>query len=136
MIMDITGTDSLLWARCPIYLKKDGFFAMAGAISATHVNVAPGIIGSLAFMARDIRQVASWQMNMMWPVALGGVPRKSFFHSGTPTAKRLELVRQLVEDRKMKGVIDSVWEMDDALKVRANLEHLIYGILRPHQHTC
>lgn len=118
MIMDITGTAPLLWPKCPDYLKLDGYFAFAGAMSATHTGVPPGVIGSLAFVARIITQVLGWQMAAILPVALGGVPRKSFFHSGTPTARNLEIARQLVEEGKMRGVVDSVWGMDDAMKVR------------------
>lgn len=115
--MDITSTDPLLWLKSPAYLKPDGYFAFAGAMSITHASLTPGALGLLSFVANVVRQVASWQMSMIWPVVLGGVPRKCFFHSGSPNARNLELVRQLVEEGKMKGVVDSMWSMEDGLKV-------------------
>jgi len=89
-------------------------------MSATHAQITPGILGSLAFVAKVLRQVSSWGLNMIWPVALGGVPRKCFFLSGSPTARNLELVRGLVERGVITGVVDSVWGMEDGLKVSDN----------------
>lgn len=48
---------------------------------------------------------------------LGGVPRRSFFHSGNINFRNLSLVRDLVEDETLKGVVDSVWDMEDVLEV-------------------
>lgn len=63
-------------------------------------------------------------MNSIWPVLLGGVPRRGRFHSGKIDERTLKLVGQLVESGSLKGVTDSVWPMEDALKVCSLLRSL------------
>ena len=63
-------------------------------------------------------------INRIWPVALGGVPRRGLFHSGKIDTRTMRIVEHLVQEGEVKGVVDSVWKMDDALKVRTLLSML------------
>ncbi|KAK5942963.1 zinc ion binding [Knufia obscura] len=126
-IMDITGTDRHLYPKSPAYLHQNGTFAFAGAMSATHADVPAGLFGFLVFLAGFLGHLAGWGFNMVWPVVLGSVPRKCFFHSGFPNGRDMELTRQLVAEGKVRGSVDSVWRMDDGVKA---FEYLATGKVR------
>lgn len=116
-IIDISGSDPVLYQHSPAYLKPTGPFAFAGNMSRTHANPNLGIFGVLGWFVRLVSLVLMWNLYSIWPVMLGGVPRRSFFFSGQPNARNLSIVRQLVEDGILRGVVDSVWDMEDVLKV-------------------
>lgn len=126
-IIDIAGSDGLLYPRSPSYLRSDGVFAFAGTMKHTHANPGSSIFGALSWVYATATQVLSWAASSKWPVILGGVPRRSFFHSGKPNPRNLELTRQLVENQILKGVVDSNWPMKDALKA---FEHVQNGKIR------
>lgn len=56
-------------------------------------------------------------VNILWPQYLGGTPRWYKMVSGTPNQSSLSAVKKLAEDGTWSPVIDSEWEMEDALKV-------------------
>lgn len=56
-------------------------------------------------------------LGMYLPTWLGGVPRRYVFHSTQPEAERRDRVLQLVKDRKLKPIIDKIYDMEDAIKV-------------------
>lgn len=70
-------------------------------------------------------------MNLLWPRYLGGTPRWYKMVSGTPNQSSLSAVKKLSEDGTWSPVIDSEWEMEDALKVCQCFSHplpLISGV--------
>lgn len=115
-IVDIVGTDYQLFKASPSYLKPDGVFIFSGAMSATHADSGEGILDAMRWIVRLISTALARQMDSYWPTQLGGVPRQCFFQSATPTATNLELLRELIAEGHVKATVDSVWEMDDALK--------------------
>lgn len=126
-IIDIVGSDDLLYPRSPSYLQQDGVFAFAGSMRNTHANPGSSVFGALSWVCSTATQVLSWALHSKWPVVLGGVPRRSFFHSGKPNPRNLELTRQLIEGQVLKGIVDSIWPMEDALKA---FEHVQNGKIR------
>lgn len=89
-------------------------------MSKTHRIPDPGLLGTLIWLFNIIGLVLEWLMQGIRPVVFGGVPRRSFFHSGSIDFRNLSLVQQLVADGKLKGVVDSVWDMEDAVKVSSD----------------
>jgi len=74
--------------------------------------------------------VITWQVvTIMWPVMLGGVPRRSLFHSGSPSKRNLEVVRALAKSGELRGVVDSVWGFDDAVKVCSVYSELLESLI-------
>lgn len=116
-IIDITGSDPLLYQQSPAYLTSEGCLAFAGNMSRTHSKPGSGPLGALLWILGLITLVLTWQLDSVRPVVLGGVPRRSFFFSEQPNARNLGLVRQLVEDGTLKGVVDSVWDMEKVIEV-------------------
>jgi Zinc-binding dehydrogenase len=91
----------MLYDNSPAYLKPGGPFI--------NVGVMEGAVTSLWATAK----------NYFWPQFLGGTPRKYMFQQTNPTQERLKYLVQLVEDGKLKVIIDQVYDMQDGLKVRA-----------------
>lgn len=86
-------------------------------MTRTHASPNISIFGALTWIFGIITLVLTWRIYSVRPVFLGGVPRRCFFFSGQPDARNLSLVRQLVEDGKIRGTVDSVWDMEDVIKV-------------------
>ena len=107
IIIDIAGSDEYLCTKSSSYLKPDGTFVFGGKIKATH--------GSKSFFSIARFAFSAWWQGTM-PVILGGSPRRCLFHSGNLTKKALESVADMVENQKLKGLVDSVWEMESAVK--------------------
>lgn len=65
--------------------------------------------------------VIRWQLGIMVAknraLMLGGVPRKCMFYSGKIGREGLENLVALIEEGRMKPVVDSAYEMDEVLKV-------------------
>lgn len=118
VIIDIAGSDPLLYAECPAYLQKDGTFAFAGNMPVTSSSSERNSLAGLLFVYQAISWLLWIGINSIWPVALGGVPRRGLFHSGKIDTRTMRLVGRLVQEGEIKGVVDSVWKMEDALKVR------------------
>lgn len=57
------------------------------------------------------------QLRMHWPTFLGGVPRKLLFHSGEVVQDSMKKLPGLIENGQLLGLVDSEWEMEDAIKV-------------------
>ncbi|CAO3670198.1 unnamed protein product [Umbelopsis vinacea] len=53
--------------------------------------------------------------NNFQPRWLGGTQTKYKFISATPTLKSLERLRKLIAEGKLRGPVDSVWSMDQAI---------------------
>lgn len=59
--------------------------------------------------------------NPLLPVWLGGVPRKYESVVGLVNEESMQELGRLVEDGKLRGVVDEVWEMEDVKKAYAVL---------------
>jgi hypothetical protein len=55
--------------------------------------------------------------NSLWPRILGGVPREYIYVQGFADLQRMERLRQLVEEGKLRVAVDSCWEMENVLRV-------------------
>ncbi|EEQ88330.1 zinc alcohol dehydrogenase [Blastomyces dermatitidis ER-3] len=53
---------------------------------------------------------------MVLPSFLGGGPGGFSFVTTGPSKMRIEKVRRMVEEGKLRAIVDSVWEMDDVMK--------------------
>lgn len=75
-----------------------------------------------------ILSIVLWVLSIMIqsrrPTWLGGVPRKCVFHSGRPKTESLNEMVALVEKGRLRGVTDSVYEMEDVIKVSKFWLHL------------
>jgi hypothetical protein len=70
--------------------------------------------------------VLSFQLKARWPLRLGGTPRKGVFYSANIDQESLQKVADLVEAGKLKGLVDSEWAMEDAVKVRRILDAIAF----------
>ena len=106
-IIDVVGTELELYDKCPAFLKKEGVFIWCGKIDATHGGELFGFITALLQI----------QLKAIWPLWLGGIPRKGIFYSAHLDQASMQRVADLAEEGKLIGLTDSVWEMEDVLKV-------------------
>jgi hypothetical protein len=58
--------------------------------------------------------------NSLYPRILGGVPRKYVFQQTNPIPETMTYLTALVEEGKLKVIVDQVFEMEDALQVRGS----------------
>jgi NADPH:quinone reductase-like Zn-dependent oxidoreductase len=98
-ILDTIGVQAL-YENSPAYLEPGGQFVNVGAMEGV-----PKFLWSNA-------------KNNFWPKILGGTPRKYMFQQTNPTVERLQYLVKLVAEGKLRVIIDQVFMMDDALKVR------------------
>ena len=104
-IIDAYGIQDL-YSHCADYLSPGKPFVTVGV--AFEEYTVSGMLYAAFLMLK----------NRLWPSVLGGVPRE---YANVTVIANLELVeklRQLVEEGKIKVVVDSCWDMEDALKVR------------------
>ena len=106
-IIDTVGSQDL-YTHSPAYLHEGKPF----------LNLGSGFTAEISL--RDVLYMA-WSMtsNYLWPRLLWGTPREYIFFGAKPDGVTLERLRQYVDEGKLKGVTDSVWDMEDALKVRS-----------------
>jgi NADPH:quinone reductase-like Zn-dependent oxidoreductase len=104
-IIDNVGVQSL-YTHSPAYLKEGKSLLNAGVLPYT----GSGIWGAMSLI-RDLLA------NYFWPRFLGGTDRKYELLATDLVPGLLEKVRVVVASGAVKGVVDSVWEMEDALKV-------------------
>jgi reticulon-4-interacting protein 1, mitochondrial len=103
-IIDCVGIQAL-FAHSPAYLAPKGKFVNLGAMD-TELSV---------------RGLFQWVGLSMWnrfcPRIFGGVPRDYEFYSARVNVPSLERLRKMVQDGKLRQVIDSIWEFEDVPKV-------------------
>lgn len=107
-IIDISGSDPVLFDKSPAYLKPGGTFILAGNMNLTH-STGVGILGVLSF-------VLNTRLKTSWPLFLGGTPRRGLMFSGNVNQVGMRKVAKLVEDGKLRPLVDSEWAMEDAVK--------------------
>lgn len=105
-IFEVAG-DTTLHQKCSRFTKTDAFFVSLGALT---VGKDPSWFGLLRFAILG-------KLERFRPRVLGGVPRKHCMLNATPGEGRLQKVVRLVEDGKLKVVLDGVWDMEDAKQV-------------------
>lgn len=109
-VLDTVGIQPL-YTSSPAYLKPSGIFINLGGMNAT--LKLSSVLALLWLM----------MLNTLYPSFLpNGVPRKFAFLSGKPTQKDSEAVKRLVEAGKLTVPLDSVWEMEDALKAYERIQ--------------
>ncbi|KAK0220344.1 hypothetical protein IW262DRAFT_1556237 [Armillaria fumosa] len=91
--------DPSLFTYSPAYLALGGTFVSCGAIQGVH----------------PFSLVLKTALAMFWPSWLGGVPRSYRTVRLAHDASVLEALRQLLEEGKIKPVVDSVYEFKDML---------------------
>jgi NADPH:quinone reductase-like Zn-dependent oxidoreductase len=89
----------MLYDNSPAYLKPDGPFINVGGMEG---------IGAALW---------SGAKNTFWPQFLGGTPREYIFQQTNPEQNRLKYLIRLVEEEKLKVIIDQVFNMEDAIQV-------------------
>ena len=104
-IIDTVGVQPL-YTHSPAYLKADGLFLNIGSGFGKDTSV-----GSLLSVMWSMTQ------NLLWPKLLGGTPRSYSFINAAPNSKQLGILKRLVEEGKLKMPVDSLWSMEDGLKV-------------------
>ncbi|OZJ04521.1 hypothetical protein BZG36_02246 [Bifiguratus adelaidae] len=103
-IIDCVGVQDL-YVHSAGYLKKDAPFLNMGIQRPVGRDWAWS----------DIRIFFTAQLkNYFRPRFLGGTPRKYAFISATPEPTKLERIRQMIADGKLKYIIDSVWPFEEA----------------------
>jgi NADPH:quinone reductase-like Zn-dependent oxidoreductase len=100
-ILDTMGIHSV-YVNSPSYLKVDGTFVNVGAME--------GLMTGILSAAK----------NMIWPRFLGGTPRKYIFQQTNPDADTMQYLIKLIEEGKLKVVVDKVFDMEDALLASHN----------------
>ena len=111
-IIDTVGVQSL-YTHCSAYLKEGKSLLNAGVLPYT----GSGIWGVMS-LTKDMLA------NYFWPRFLGGTDRKYELLRTDLVPGLLEKVRVVVASGAVKGVVDSAWEMEDALKVSALISKL------------
>jgi len=107
-IFDVVGNPNQTFTSSTSYLTKTGTFLLLGAM---------GILASQSFL-----HLFSWllqaQINRFLPAFLGGTPRRFLMFSANPGPKDLERILEMVQAGKIKPLVDSVWKLPEAKKVR------------------
>ena len=104
-IIDTVGVQ-YLYTHCPAYLKEGKTYLNMGVLPYT----GSGLWGVAS-------GISSFVSNYLWPRILGGTPRQYRILGTEPVLGMLERVKKLVESGAVKGIVDSVWDMEDALEV-------------------
>ncbi|MCJ1381668.1 hypothetical protein MMC17_004779 [Xylographa soralifera] len=96
-VLDTIGVQAL-YEQSPKFLKHDGLFINTGAYE-----------GGVWFTAW------CWLKNIFLPTILGGISRRYIMFSTIPKGEVPLQLAKLVEDKKLKVVIDSTYKMEDFL---------------------
>ncbi|KAF4578559.1 hypothetical protein EYR36_000366 [Pleurotus pulmonarius] len=108
-IIDAYGlSDPSLYTHSPAYLAPGGSFVTT--TPAPH-NVS----------LTEIRNLFKTIAAMTWPTWLGGVPRDFKIYGLVQNKSDIDALRDLVAEGKVVGVVDSTYEMNDALKAYERL---------------
>jgi len=108
-IIDIVGIQEL-FIHSPSYLapgkKFIGIGAMYGDLSFT---------GALKFIGKNL-----W--NRYCPIMFGGIPRSFEFYSAKPEPQSYVVLREMVQEGRLRQVLDSTWEFEDVPKVSVDFQ--------------
>ena len=102
-ILDTTGTQAL-YENSSNYLKAEGPFVNVGGFEGT------------------LTTLFNWWRNVWWPAILpGGTPRRYVMFSTVPNPEIAKELARMASEKKVKVVIESVFDMEDALEVCLSL---------------
>lgn len=104
LVVDNIGTPANLYQKSPSFIAPDGKFVQIGA--------APSLSG--------ITQVSS---NMLWPGFLGGGKAKYQMMMAQAAKSDLQMLSEWIKEGKVKGVLDSVFEWEDAAEAYEKLKN-------------
>ena len=104
-VIDAVGVQSI-YDHSPKYLSDQGRFVSVGVMSKDL---------SVASVIQSVLKIGS---NLYWPRLLGGVSRPYLQKTASVDLTSLEELRALVEDGKLRVVVDSCFSIADAKKVR------------------
>ncbi|RYP17901.1 hypothetical protein DL765_004220 [Monosporascus sp. GIB2] len=99
-ILDCVGSQAL-YANSPRYLRPGGPLVNIGAS-----DMGDGIL----------RQMVRWFMNSSCPTWLGGIPRPYILFSNTPNIHEVLTLVEMVEQGRLKVILDSELAMEDLIK--------------------
>ncbi|KAF8507264.1 hypothetical protein JB92DRAFT_2735765 [Gautieria morchelliformis] len=102
-VFDAIGSTEL-FTSSPAYLDGNGIFASVGASGGGVANLLVGLFKT-----------------MIWPAWLGGTRRTYKFILVDNKKADLEAIRNLVEEGKVKTLVDSVYAFEDVLKAYARI---------------
>lgn len=129
VIIDCVGVNPALYTECASYLRQEGKFINLGGMSVTALlqqGSSPSLDSSNSSPVA-VSTILSTFLSWAWwnvvalrlPRALGGqnVGRSYQFYSAQPNIHDIRRMVQMVEaEDGVKGILDSVWEMEDVLK--------------------
>lgn len=99
-ILDCVGSQSL-YDSSPRYLHPTGSLVNVGALDMRN-----GLL----------RQLGQWLMNSWCPTWLGGTPRSYIMFSNTPNLQEVLTLVEMVQQGRLKVLIDSEFAMEDLVK--------------------
>ncbi|OBT65724.1 hypothetical protein VE03_03364 [Pseudogymnoascus sp. 23342-1-I1] len=100
-ILDCAGVQAL-YSHSADYLRPAG--------TVVNVGTLDGSTGATFW---------NWFANTWCPTWLGGVPRRYVMFSTPPTQEAATIIASLMEEGKVRILVDSVWEMEDLVKAYA-----------------
>ncbi|KAK5165376.1 zinc ion binding [Saxophila tyrrhenica] len=101
-ILDCAGIQAL-YTHSPAYLKPSGAVVNVGSFE-----------GFLATFS-------NWFLNAWRPTWLGGIPRRYIMFSTPPSTDATAITARLIDEGKVRMLIDSVWEIEDVVKAYARI---------------
>jgi reticulon-4-interacting protein 1, mitochondrial len=110
IVIDAMGIQAL-FESSPGFLKPDGLYVTVGVLY-TELSYS-AMLGSLFTMAK----------NFLWPVILGGVPRKYIQVASAVSQADMVRLAEMCEERRLEVPLDDIWGFKDALKVRGAMSH-------------
>jgi len=102
-IIDAYGIQDI-FSHCVDYLRSEGLFVTVGV--AFKEYTVPSMLQAVCLMLKN-----SW-----WPRALWGVPREYICVNAVANLDMMERLASLVDEGALKMVVDSRWDMTDAVK--------------------
>ena len=101
-ILDCAGIQSL-YSNSPDYLAPSGLVVNVGNFEGVWMTA------------------WNWFTNTWWPKWLGGVPRRYIMFSTPPSKDAATYMARLIEEGKVRILVDSVWDMEDLIKAYARI---------------
>jgi reticulon-4-interacting protein 1, mitochondrial len=112
VVIDAMGIQTLFESSSG-FLKPDGLYVTVGVLY-TELSYT-GMLGSLFTMAK----------NFLWPVMLGGVPRKYIQVASAVSQDDMARLANMCQEGRLEVPIDDIWEFEDVLKVSRCHESLM-----------
>ncbi|SPN96547.1 uncharacterized protein DNG_00070 [Cephalotrichum gorgonifer] len=102
-IFDCIGVQSL-FVQSPDYLKPSGVFINIGGVDSSIIKLLLNLL-----------------INAYLPRWLGGVPRHYVMFSTSPMKDDMTVISRLIDEGKVRVLVDSVWNMEDLVQAYAHI---------------